>query len=117
MRAMRLLRSVVLLFFALPLAAQEIGKPLPAWSRGVLDIRQISTGRGNSALLIFPDGTTMLVDAGAANDGGKMADTDPRPDATRTAGGWILRYIERAMAPVATNSGDLLAMFGPYAAK
>jgi hypothetical protein len=99
MRAMRALRSIAFLLIAFPLAAQEIGKPLPAWSRGVLDIHQISTGRGNSAFFIFPDGTTMLVDAGAANDGVKMADTDPRPDASRTAGGWIVRYIERAMAP------------------
>ncbi|MEP6494314.1 MAG: hypothetical protein ABJF01_16645 [bacterium] len=30
-----------------------------------MDIHQISTGRGNSALFIFPDGTTLLVDAGA----------------------------------------------------
>jgi hypothetical protein len=100
---MRLLRSIAFLLIAVPLAAQEIGKPLPAWSRGVLDIHQISTGRGNAAFLIFPDGTTMLVDAGAANDGVKMADTDPRPDASRTAGGWIVRYIQRAMAPAAPH--------------
>ena len=89
----------MLLLFTSSLAAQEVGRPLPPWSRGVLDIHQISTGRGNAALLIFPDGTTLLVDAGAASDGMKMADADPRPDASRTAGGWIVRYIERAQAP------------------
>src|ERR1043166_7901326 len=77
-------------------SAPEVGKPLPAWSRGMLDIHQISTGRGNSALFILPDGTTMLVDAGAAGDGTKIADTDPRPNATRTTGAWIVRYIESA---------------------
>ncbi len=96
---MKLLRYLTILLFASQLTAQEAGKPLPSWSRGVLDIHQISTGRGNSAFLVFPDGTTMLVDAGAAADGVKMADTDPRPDGSRTAGGWIARYIERAMAP------------------
>ncbi|MEA2237118.1 MAG: hypothetical protein QOC81_1842, partial [Thermoanaerobaculia bacterium] len=96
---LRILPAVAIFILSNSLAAQEVGKPLPAWSRGTLDIHQISTGRGNSALLIFPDGTTLLVDAGAANDGVTMADTDPRPDATRTAGGWIARYIERAMAP------------------
>ena len=112
MRAMR--RLLFLLVFTLPLAAQEVGKPLPPWSRGVLDIHQISTGRGNSAFLIFPDGTTMLVDAGAANDGAKMADTDPRPDALRTAGGWIVRYIQRAMAPAAPHLDyALLTHFHP----
>src|SRR5215510_15453233 len=79
--------------------APEVGKPLPAWSRGMLDIHQISTGRGNSALFILPDGTTMLVDAGAAGDGTRMADAEPRPDGSRTPGGWIVHYIERAMAP------------------
>jgi beta-lactamase superfamily II metal-dependent hydrolase len=89
--------ALVLLLFSLSVAAQQ--SPLPPWSRGMLDIHQISTGRGNAAFFIFPDGTTMLFDAGAGGDGVKMADTDPRPNATRTAGGWIVRYIERAIAP------------------
>jgi beta-lactamase superfamily II metal-dependent hydrolase len=72
------------------------GAQLPPWTRGMLDIHQISTGRGNAAFFMLPDGTTMLVDAGAAGDGTKIADTDPRPNATRTAGAWIVRYIERA---------------------
>ena len=45
---------------ALRLAAQT-GTPLPAWTPGTLDIHQISTGLGNAALFILPDGTTMLV--------------------------------------------------------
>ena len=87
-------RLVLLLFAALPVFAQT-GAPLPPWSRGTLDIHQISTGRGNAALIVFPDGTTLLVDAGAAGDGQKIADTDPRPNASRTAGGWIVRYLQR----------------------
>ena len=51
------------------LAQGEIGAPLPAWAPGMLDIHQISTGRGNAALFVLPDGTTLLVDAGAAADG------------------------------------------------
>ena len=42
------------------------GGSLPPWTRGTLDIHQISTGEGNAALIVLPDGTTMLVDAGAA---------------------------------------------------
>lgn len=95
--------TVCLLLIALAALSQEakteVGAPLPQWSRGMLDIHQISTGRGNSAFLVFPDGTTMLFDAGAAGDGVKLPDMDPRPDATRTAGDWIARYIERTMSP------------------
>src|SRR5262249_20285371 len=91
--------------FALGLArgvAQPlVGQPLPPWTRGTLDIHQISTGRGNSALLVFPDGTPLLVDAGAAGDGQVIADTEPRPNASRTAGGWIAAYVDRALRNVA----------------
>ncbi len=69
----------------------------------MLDIHQISTGRGNSALFIFPDGTTLLVDAGAAADG--LPQTDPHPDPSRTPGGWIARYIGRH-APAGTAGLD-----------
>ncbi len=68
---------------------------LPPWTRGTLDFHQISTGRGNAALVVFPDGTTLLIDAGAVADGQALADTDPRPNATRTAGAWIADYLLR----------------------
>ncbi|MBQ6583737.1 MAG: hypothetical protein IIX42_01125, partial [Alistipes sp.] len=42
----------------------EIGKPLPIWSEGCLDIHFINTGRGECCFYILPDGTTLLVDAG-----------------------------------------------------
>ncbi len=71
----------------------RVGEPLPRWSAGMLDIHQISTGRGNAALVILPDGTTMLVDAGAAGDG--IPETDPHPDASRAPGEWIARYVAR----------------------
>jgi len=73
---------------------QEIGEPIPSWSPGTLDIHQISTGRGNSALLIFPDGTSLLVDAGDT----PQANVLPRPDASRGAGEWIARYGRRMLA-------------------
>ena len=71
----------------------EVGAPLPVWTPGMLDIHQIATGRGNSALIIMPDGTTLLVDAGAAGDG--LPETDPHPDASRTPGMWIVGYLQR----------------------
>ena len=42
----------------------EVGKPLPAWSKGELDIHFINSGRGECCYYILPDGTTMIVDAG-----------------------------------------------------
>jgi len=79
----------------------EIGGLLPAWTPGMLDIHQIATGRGNAALFILPDGTTLLVDAGAAGDG--IPQTDPHPDASRTPGAWIARYIQRHLPPGVTD--------------
>lgn len=52
-----------------------IGKTLPAWHKGYLDIHAINTGRGESTLCIFPDGTTMLVDAA----GSLISPTDAIP--------------------------------------
>jgi beta-lactamase superfamily II metal-dependent hydrolase len=71
-------------------APAVVGAVLPPWSAGMLDIHQIATGRGNSAFTIFPDGTTMLFDAG---DGGDTAYAEPKPDASRTPGQWIARYV------------------------
>ena len=46
------------------------GDSLPAWTPGTLDIHQIVTGRGNAAFMMFPDGTTLLLDAGDAGGHG-----------------------------------------------
>lgn len=62
------------------------GEVFPKWREGYLDIHQIVTGRGNAAFSIFPDGTTMLVDAGDASDTG---DAPQRPGPSRTPGQWI----------------------------
>lgn len=62
----------------------------------MLEIHQISTGRGNSGLYIFPDGTTMLVDAGE-NARKTPRHTPDRPDSSRPAGEWIARYIRHAL--------------------
>ena len=83
-RDMKLHFVALLLLLSLAAAAQE-PKTLPPWTRGTLDIHQISTGHGNAAFFIFPDGTTLLVDAGAVGDD--------------TTGAKIARYIERMMAP------------------
>ena len=42
----------------------KVGKTMPAWSEGYLDIHFINSGRGECCFYILPDGTTLLVDAG-----------------------------------------------------
>ncbi|WP_243040813.1 metallohydrolase [Dyella sedimenti] len=76
---------------------------LPAWSRGYLYIHHISTGRGNSTYFVFPDGTTMLIDAGEADPAFEasvrpLKPFPPRPDGAHSAAYWIADYI-RQFAP------------------
>ncbi len=61
----------------------EVGKPLPMWSEGYLDIHFINSARGECCFYIMPDGTTLLVDAGetkTSNTLGKES-TEQRPSA------------------------------------
>lgn len=89
----------LLVLAAVTLAARgedAAGREIAPWQPGMLDIHQISSGRGNAALYIFPDGTSMLVDAG------ELARKTPRhtpdrPEGTRPAGEWIARYIRHAL--------------------
>ncbi|NDV15849.1 MBL fold metallo-hydrolase [Muricauda sp. TY007] len=72
---------------------------LPDWEPGFLDIHHINTGRGDAAFMIFPDGTTLLVDAG------DMSETHARttssrnaklvPNGSKTAPEWIVDYIDQ----------------------
>jgi hypothetical protein len=88
-------------FLAASLAAalsgqDTAGRELSPWQPGMLEIHQISTGRGNSGLYIFPDGTAMLVDAGE-NAAKTPRHTPDRPDGSRPAGEWIARYLRHAL--------------------
>ncbi|WP_051670553.1 ComEC/Rec2 family competence protein [Bryobacter aggregatus] len=80
------------------LPAQEVGSVLPPWSEGVLDIHQINTGKGNSTLFVLPDGTSLLLDAGAGSRPESPRVLPARPDASRTPGDWIARYVKRVLA-------------------
>lgn len=46
--------------------AFEIGKTVPAWQKGEMDIHFINTTSGESMFIIFPDGTQMLIDAASS---------------------------------------------------
>jgi hypothetical protein len=96
---MRLLLSMSLCMI-MPLivrAEDAADKPLSAWQPGTLEIHQISSGRGNAGLYIFPDGTTLLVDAGELPTKTPQHTPD-RPDSIHPAGERIVQYIRQALA-------------------
>ena len=82
-------KSVVIIFLCflcIHLFAQKVGNRLSTWERGYMDIHHVNTGCGECAYIIFPDGTTMLIDAG-----------ENKADALRHVSGWqrtitYLRY-------------------------
>ena len=84
----------------------EVGKPLPSWTDGTLDLHHINTGLGDSAFYILPDGTTMLVDAGEMDRTGERVhsarNAPPRPNDSRPPYEWVADYIEQ-MCPGLTQ--------------
>ncbi|ADB39019.1 ComEC/Rec2 family competence protein [Spirosoma linguale] len=94
--------SVYLIFFVgFSTQAQWVGKPLPVWHTGQLDIHHINTGQGNATLMVLPDGTTLLADAGAINSHdwrtNKPRNIPVKPGNDRQAGEWIARYVRNAL--------------------
>lgn len=77
---------------------------LAPWQPGFLDIHHINTGRGNSTLVVMPDGTSLLVDAGASGTQGPAMNA-VKPDGSRRPGEWIARYVARQL--VATSRTEL----------
>lgn len=68
---------------------------LPAWQEGFFDIHHIATGKGEAQFLVFPDGTTMLIDAGDMTGcGGGWAKSVALPDSTKTPAQWMAAYID-----------------------
>ncbi|MBO0930493.1 hypothetical protein J2I48_05780 [Fibrella sp. HMF5036] len=81
--------------------SQGVGQQLTAWQKEELIIHQISTGQGNATFAVLPDGTTLLIDAGAISSvdwrTNAPRNLPTKPNASRRAGQWIARYISRYM--------------------
>jgi beta-lactamase superfamily II metal-dependent hydrolase len=69
----------------------RVGQPIARWGEGTLDIHQIATGQGNSAFVVMPDGTTLLIDAGGQAAG-------------------IVRYIDHVLPSGATRRLDYVVI-------
>lgn len=92
--------NFILLFYVIlavvtPIGNTEINAPLAAWQPGYLDIHHINTASGDAAFFIFPDGTTMLFDAGDV----KAPENNPEfffleTNKKYTAGQIIAKYIQ-----------------------
>lgn len=95
---MQINRFYKLLLLCLLAVSGIDAQTLAPWTKGSLDIHFISTGRGDCAFMIMPDGTTMLIDAGELNPADariQSARTAPlQPDASQPAYAWISDYIK-----------------------
>ena len=92
--------------FSVLLFSQEVGKPLPSWQKGEMEIHHMYTGRGESVFCIFPDGTTMVIDAGDIGPYRDPRTTHASPDDSRKAGEWIARYVLKRLEPEKQKSID-----------
>lgn len=82
--------------FAAAAKDPAVGKAWAGWTKGHFQIHSIYTGVGESLFLIFPDGTTALLDCGdwpAAMRG--KSSVPVLPNAETHAGEWIARYVKR----------------------
>lgn len=92
-------KSVLFLFVIFCAAFVAAQEQLPKWEKGYLDIHHINTGRGNCTFMIFPDGTTMMIDAGDFDGDGFNAKYAPMfvpqifPNNSYTAGSAIINYL------------------------
>lgn len=81
------------------LFSQEKAQQLPSWEKGWLDIHHIATGRGDATFFIFPDATTLLIDAGDMSETHARTlsarNTKRLPNTTRSAPEWIVDYIKQ----------------------
>ena len=84
------------------------GKTWPGWKEGQFQIHFIYTGVAESMFLIFPDGTTMLLDCGDFDALARGPKAVPLlPNSSRHSGEWIARYVTR-VNPAVTDVDYML---------
>ena len=92
-----------------PSEKPQVGKTLPDWSEGYLDIHAVNTGRGECTLLILPDGTTMLLDAAGSTISDDDAIPPPplKPNASADPGQTVSNYVSHFIK-AASNKLDYI---------
>lgn len=65
---------------------------LPEWEKGYLYIHSIGTGQGDCTVMVMPDGTTWMVDAGDIGSTKKGSWWHPVPDNKKSVGEHIADY-------------------------
>jgi len=83
--------------------------PMEPWSKGLLDIHHIATGRGNCVLAIFPDGTSLMIDAGSCADTTEAVGP-AQPNDSRRPGEWLGRYALRHLQPTPRRELDYFVL-------
>lgn len=88
---------------------------LPAWVAGTLDIHHISTGQGNAAYMIFPDGTDMVFDIGDLaqeflSNHPVMKVAAAKPNNSKQPAEWVANYIKKVAPPKKENSLDYVVI-------
>lgn len=98
--------------FAMGRKHTDAGKPWRGWEKGEFQIHFIYTGVAESMFLIFPDGTTMLLDCGDFDAAARGEKSVPiLPSADRHAGEWIARYVTRVNPSVTDVDYMLLSHY------
>lgn len=88
-------RKSLLLVLIICVFANAQKNHLPKWEKGFLDIHFISTGKGNAAFCLLPDGTNLLIDAGDLTPSDSTRRAPAIPNYSKTPAQWIADYIRQ----------------------
>jgi len=95
--------SMMLILYATPI--QNNPSTLPLWIPGQLDIHHLRVGPSESTFVIFPDGTTLLIDSGEVDIPKQLKEWEEGnhdlqikyvfPNDSKTASGWVIDYMKQ----------------------
>lgn len=109
--------KLVILLYLLPFLV--IAQSIPPWQEGYFDIHHINTGSGNCTFFVFPDGTTMLLDAGDVDRSAKARINNPLknaprlPDTTFSAAQSISEYLSHISPKIDRIEYAIISHFHP----